>query len=184
MRQCHYVHKGMGMSTHYWVIHSHVYRMFFLESFLLTNIHSSIGIVWKSFSLMSEDPGVESLELFEVSMHTGEVFGLWSLLKDRQWQCTGLAGVYVSSLADVIGLQGVLCAGSKDVCSMLDTWCMCGILQKGVCKSSLKPLSKPSSDSNSCCVKAAFKARTKCPNKVSSDNWHRVWLVEVQKKWW
>ena len=83
---------------------------------------------------MSEDSGVISLELFEVSM------GLLSLLKDR-WQCTGLAGECVRSLADVTGLWGVLCAGLKDACSMLDTWCMHGILCKGVGKSSLEPLS-------------------------------------------
>ena len=63
---------------------------------------SSIGTVWKSSSSMSEDSGVVSLELSEVSM------GLLSLLKDR-WQHTGLAGVYVRSLADVTGLLGVLC---------------------------------------------------------------------------
>ena len=32
-------------------------------------------------------------------------------------------------------------------------------------------------------MKAEFNARTKHPNNASSDNWHRVWLVEVQKKW-
>ena len=94
----------------------------------------SIGTVRKSSSLMSEDSGVVLLELFEVSM------GSWSLLKDRWWH-TGLAGECVRSLADVTGLQGVLCTGSKGACSMLDTWCMHGILHKGVGKSSLEPLS-------------------------------------------
>ena len=95
---------------------------------------SSKGTVWKSSSLMSEDSGVVSLELCEVSI------GSLSLLKDRQ-QHTGLVGVYVGSLADVTGQWGVLCAGLKDACSMLDTWCMHGILHKGVGKSSLEPLS-------------------------------------------
>ena len=95
---------------------------------------SSIGTVWKSSSSMSEDSGVISLELLEVSM------GSLSLLKDRQWH-TGLAGECVRSLADVTGLRGVLCAGLKDACFMLVTWCMCGILHKGVGKSSLGPLS-------------------------------------------
>ena len=76
---------------------------------------SSIGTVWKSLSSMSEHSGAVSLELVEVSM------GLLSLLKDR-WLCTGLAGECVRSLADVAGLWGVLRAGLKDACSMLDTW--------------------------------------------------------------
>ena len=49
--------------------------------------------------------------------------------------------VCVRLLPDVTGLHGVLCAGSKDACSMLDTWCMHGILCKGVGKSLLEPLS-------------------------------------------
>ena len=95
---------------------------------------SSIGTVWKSSSLMSEDSGEVLLELVEVSM------GLLSSLKDR-WQCTGLAGECVRSLADVTGLHGVLCAGLKEACSKLDTWCMCSILHKGVGMSLLEPLS-------------------------------------------
>ena len=95
---------------------------------------SSTGTVWKSSSSMSKDSGEVLLELVEVSM------GLLSLLKDRQWH-TGLVGECVRSLADVTGLHGVLCAGLKDACSMLDTWYMCGILHKGVGKSLLEPLS-------------------------------------------
>ena len=83
---------------------------------------------------MSEDSGEVLLELVEVSM------GSLSLLKDRWWH-TGLAGECVRSLADVTGLHGVLCVGLKDACSKLDTWCMHGILHKGVGTSLLEPLS-------------------------------------------
>ena len=95
---------------------------------------SSIGTVLKSSSSMSEDSGDVLLELVEVSM------GSLSLLKNRR-QHTGLAGECVRSLADVTGLCGVLCAGLKDACSKMDTWCMHGILCKGVSMSSLEPLS-------------------------------------------
>ena len=91
---------------------------------------SSIGTIWKSLSSMSEDSGVVSLELVEVSM------GSLSLLKDRWWH-TGLAGKCVGSLADVTDLWGVLHAGLKDACSMLDTWYMQGVFCNGVGKSSL-----------------------------------------------
>ena len=106
---------------------------------------SSIGTVWKSSSSLddsssSEGSGIASLELSEVSMHTGEVLRSWSLLKER-WQCTGLVGVCVRLLDVVTGLCGVVCAGLKDACSMLDTWCMHGILCEDVGKSSLEPLS-------------------------------------------
>ena len=37
--------------------------------------------------------------------------------------------------------HGVECVGSKDACSILDTWCMCVVFHKGVGKSSLEPLS-------------------------------------------
>ena len=67
---------------------------------------SSIGTVWKSSSLLSEDPGEVLLELVEVSM------GSLSLLKARWWH-TGLTGECVRSMADVTGLHGVLCAGLK-----------------------------------------------------------------------
>ena len=83
---------------------------------------------------MSEDSRDVLLELIEVSM------GSLSLLKDRH-QCTGLTGECVRSLADVTGLHGVLCAGLKDACSKLDTWCMHGVLHKGVGTSLLEPLS-------------------------------------------
>ena len=59
---------------------------------------SSIGTVWKSSSLMSNDSGEALLELDEVSM------GLLSSLKHRRWQHTGLAGECARSLADVSGL--------------------------------------------------------------------------------
>ena len=81
---------------------------------------------------MSEDSGEVLLELVEMSM--------LSSLKDR-WHCTGLAGECVRSLVDVTGLHGVLCAGLKEACSKLDTWCMHSVLHKGVGTSSLELLS-------------------------------------------
>ena len=33
-----------------------------------------------------------------------------------------------------------MCAGSKDACSMLETWCMHGVFHKGVGKSVLEAL--------------------------------------------
>ena len=91
---------------------------------------SSIGTVWKSSSSMSEDSGEVVLELAEVSM--------LSSLKDR-WHHTDLAGECVR--LQVTGLHGVLCTGLKEACSKLDTWCMHGVLHKGVGTSSLEPLS-------------------------------------------
>ena len=97
---------------------------------------SSIGTVWKSSSSfddssLSEGSGAASLELSEVSIHTGEVS---SLLKDRQW-CTGLVGVCVRLLDVGTGLCGVVCVGSKDACSKLGTWSIRGIFLKGVGRS-------------------------------------------------
>ena len=88
----------------------------------------SRGTVWKSSS-MSKDSGEVVLELVEVS--------ILSSLKDR-CHCTDLAGECVG--LQVTGLHGVLCMGLKEACSKLDTWCMCGILHKGVGTSSLEPL--------------------------------------------
>ena len=90
---------------------------------------SSIGTVWKSSSLTSKDSGEVVLELVEVSM--------LSSLMDRQCH-TDLAGECVR--LQVTGLHGVLCMGLKEACSKLDTWCMHGILHKGVGTSSLEPL--------------------------------------------
>ena len=56
---------------------------------------------------------------------------------------------------------------------------MHGVLHKGVGKSLLEPLSYPSSAKDNCWVKAEFNARKKHPNKASSGNWCKVWLVEV-----
>ena len=91
---------------------------------------SSIGTVWKSSSSISEDSGEVVLEPVEGSM--------LSSLKDR-WCCTDPVGECVR--LQVTGLHGVLCMGLKEACSQLDTWCMCGILCKGVGTSSLEPLS-------------------------------------------
>ena len=91
---------------------------------------SSIGTVWKSSSLMSEDSGEVVLELVEVSM--------LSSLKVRQHR-TDPAGDCVR--LQVTGLHRVLCTGLKEACSKLDTWCMHGVLHEGVGTSSLEPLS-------------------------------------------
>ena len=37
-------------------------------------------------------------------------------------------------------LQGVVCAGLKDACSMLDMWCMQGVFHKGVGRSAVLEL--------------------------------------------
>ena len=81
---------------------------------------------------MSKDSGEVLLELVEVSM--------LSPLKDR-WHHTDLAGECVRLQVDVTGLHGVLCTRLKEACSKLDTWCMRGVLHKGVGTSSLEPLS-------------------------------------------
>ena len=93
---------------------------------------SSIGTVWKSSS-SSECSGVLS--------------GSWSLselseVNDRQQHtsCGGVSGELQCSMA--AGQQGVVHAGSKDACSMLEMWCMHGVFHKGVGKSAvLEPLS-------------------------------------------
>ena len=75
---------------------------------------SSRGTVWKSSSS---------------SECTGVLSGSWSSselseVNDR-WQHTGLVGVRGElQFVMVTVLQGVVCAGSKDACSMLDMWCM------------------------------------------------------------
>ena len=80
---------------------------------------SSIGTVWKSSS--SECSGVLS--------------GSWSLselsgVNDR-WQCTGHGEVHGELQCGVVaGQQGVVCAGSKDACSMLEMWCVHGVFAK------------------------------------------------------
>ena len=88
---------------------------------------SSRGTVWKSS--ISEDSGELVLELVQVS--------ILSLLKGRQHR-TDLAGECVG--LQVTSLHGVLCVGMKEACSKLDTWCMHGVLRKGVGTSSLEPL--------------------------------------------
>ena len=92
---------------------------------------SSIGTVWKSSS----------------SECSGELSGSWSLselseVNDR-WQHTGLGGICGEPQCGVVaGQQGVVYAGSKDACSLLEMWCMHGVFHKGVGKSAvLEPLS-------------------------------------------
>ena len=128
---CCWSHMGMGMSRYCWVAHFCVCKMFFLVLTLLSNVHLSIGTVWKSSSSMSEDSGEILLELVEVFM--------LSSLKDRRHR-TDLAGECLRLQVDVAGLHGVLCTRLKEACSKLDTWCMHGILHKGVGTSSLEPL--------------------------------------------
>ena len=89
-----------------------------------------IGTIWKSSS-SSECSGVLS--------------GSWSLselsgVNDR-WQCTGRGEVHGELQCSVVaGQQGVVCAGSKDTCSMLETWCIHGVFHKGVGKSAVLEL--------------------------------------------
>ena len=103
--------------------------MYVLETISVDQNSSSRGTVWKS-SFKSKDSGEVVLELVEVS--------ILSLLKDR-WCCTDLAGECVG--LQVTGLHGVLCMGLKEASSRLGTWCMCGMLHKGVGTSLLEPLS-------------------------------------------
>ena len=93
---------------------------------------SSSGTVWKSSSSSSrsEGSGELVLDLLGVSK--------LSLLKDRR-RLTSFSGECVWVL--VTGLCGMLCAGLKDACSKLHTYCMHGVVRKGVGTSSLEPLS-------------------------------------------
>ena len=80
---------------------------------------SSSGIVGKSSA--SEDTGVlpGSWSLSSGSWSSSEL----SEVNDRQ-QCTGLVGVCGELQCVMVAeLQGVVCAGLKDACSMLDSWC-------------------------------------------------------------
>ena len=56
---------------------------------------------------------------------------------------TGLVGVCGELQCVMVTLlQGVVCAGLKDACSMLDIWCMRGVFLKGVGRSTVsEPLS-------------------------------------------
>ena len=112
---------------------------------------SSIGTVWKSSSSSdvsgvedpSEDSDTASWSALELSTHIGVVSDSWSLSKSKdRWWHTGLIGVCESLLGVVVtALQGVVCAGSKEACSMLETWCMHGVFHKDVGKSLLELLS-------------------------------------------
>ena len=74
----------------------------------------------------------------------GVLSGVWlvSELKDRHW-CTGLVGICGELQGVMVTvLQGVVFTGLKEVCSMLEMWCMQGVFCKGVGKSIvLEPLS-------------------------------------------
>ena len=104
---------------------------------------SSSGTVGKSSSSsgLSEYTGMlsgswSSSELLEC---TGVLSGSCSLseVNDR-WQCTGLVGVCGELWCVMVTvLQGVVCAGLKDACSMLDMWCMQGVFLKGVGRSTV-----------------------------------------------
>ena len=121
----------MGMSRYCWVAHFLCMQNVLSGANSVVQCSSSIGTVWKYSSLTSEDSGEILLELVEVSM--------LSSLKDRRHH-TDLAGECVRLQVDVAGLHGVLCTGLKEACSKLDTWCMHGILHKGVGTSLLEPL--------------------------------------------
>ena len=99
---------------------------------------SSIGTVGKSSSSSddsgaedpSEDSGTASWSPSELLTCIVVMSDSWSLSesKDRQWH-TGLVGVCESLLGVVVtALQGVVCAGLKDACSMLEmrlnAWCL------------------------------------------------------------
>ena len=127
---CCWVRMGMGVSTYCWVAHFSCMQNVLSGANSIVQCSSSRGTVWKSSSLQSEDSGEVVLELIEVSM--------LSSLKVR-WHHTDPAGECVR--LQVTGLHGVLCTGLKEACSKLYTWCMCGILCKGVGTSSLEPLS-------------------------------------------
>ena len=112
---------GMGVSRYCWVAPFLCMQNVLSGANSIVQCSSSIGTVWKSSSSMSKDSGEVVLELSEVSM--------LSSLKDSQC-LTDLAGECVR--LQVTGLHGVLCTGLKEVCSKLDTWCMRGVLHKGV----------------------------------------------------
>ena len=64
-----------------------------------------------------------------LSEYTGVLSGSWSsselLEVNDRWQHTGLVGVHGGlQCVMVTVLRGVVCAGLKDACSMLDMWCM------------------------------------------------------------
>ena len=131
MRQCHCSHRGMGIDIHCWVGH-----FSWMQNVLSGNISgsqcsSSRCTVWKSSSS---------------SEYSDELSGSWSSSElsevNDKWQHTGLGGVH-GELWFILAvvLQGVVCARSKDACSMLDMWCMQGVFCKGVGRSAvLEPL--------------------------------------------
>ena len=82
-------------------------------------------------------PHLDCLSILEVLSGTWSSSEL-SEVNDRQWQCTGLVGVHGElQCVMVTVLQGVVCAGLKDACSMLDMWCMQGVFLKGVGRSTV-----------------------------------------------
>ena len=92
---------------------------------------SSRGTVWKSSS------SSECTSVLSGSWSSSEL----SEVNDRQ-QHTDLVGVHGELWCFmVVVLQGVVCAGSKDACSVLDMCCMQGVFHKGVGRSAvLEPL--------------------------------------------
>ena len=111
-----------------------------------------------------------------LSEYTGVLSGSWSSselseVNDRQWH-TGLVGVCGELQGVMVTvLWGVVCAGLKDACSMLDTWCMEGVFLKGVAGQQCQNHSRnPHLLVITVGGKAAFSAVTKCPNKTSSDS--------------
>ena len=82
------------------------------------------GTVWKSFSSASS------------SEHSGVLAGVMSSVElNDNHLCTGLGGVCGV-------LHGVTGARSNEMCSMLETWWICGVFFNGVGKSIVnEPLS-------------------------------------------
>ena len=155
----------MGTGISHAVVHVHECIKFFSGVSSEVQCSSSKGTIWKSSSSSSE-----------LAEHTWALSGmqLSTELKDKHLH-TGLG-----SVCGV--LQGVVRTGLNEACSMLEAWWMWGVLHNGVGKSMVsEPLSQPSSVSDNCWLKAALSAMMKCPNSISSDFWHSMWLVDVWK---
>ena len=114
MRQCHCSYKGMGAGIWCWIGHFHECKKVLSGTISAVQCSSSRGTVGKSSS---------------ISEYTSVLPGSWSSselweVNDRQWH-TGMVGVHGKLWCVMVaGLQGVVCAGLKDACSMLDMWSM------------------------------------------------------------
>ena len=133
MRQCQCSHKGMDVGISYLVVHFHVCKKFFQVLSLMSNVCHLVVLLENLLPLH-----LGCLNMLECCL------GSWLLpeLNDRQW-LTGLVGVCGELWGVMVTvLQGVVCTGLKDACSMLDMWCMQGVFLKGVGRSTVsEPLS-------------------------------------------